>query len=67
MERKVYCLKCGKSLKEGEQAIRRKGWTGFYCSYKCLCLNLGISEAVIVSRELIKEDEEVTGISWNEE
>ncbi len=65
--RKVRCIRCGKLISEGEIAIRHKGYTGFYCSYKCLALETRISEIVTVTNELVEEDKEASGFGWDEE
>ena len=65
--RKVHCIYCGKPIYEGETAIRHKYFTGLYCSYKCLALNLGISEIATVTNELVEEDKEASGFGWDEE
>ena len=59
--RKVHCVRCGKSINEGEEAIRRIHFTGFYCSHKCLALEAGIAEMSTVTNELVEEDKEASG------
>lgn len=34
--RSVHCIRCGKRITEGEEGIRRKYFTGFYCSHSNL-------------------------------
>lgn len=65
--RKVYCVRCGKKISEGEDAIRHKYFTGFYCSFKCLALKMGIAEIRTVTNELVEEDKESSGYGWDEE
>ena len=64
--RKIHCVKCRKAINEGEVAIRHKGWTGFYCSYKCLVLDIRIAESVIVTNELVEEDKKSSHHGWDE-
>lgn len=64
--RKVYCVYCGKPMHEGEPCIRYNNFTGFFCSYRCIALNAGISRNTIVSDELVQEDKEANGIDWDE-
>ena len=65
--RKVHCVRCEKSINEGEEAIRRIHFTGFYCSHKCLALEAGIAEMSTVTNELVEEDKEASGFGWDEE
>ena len=65
--RKVYCIRCGKAISEGEKAVRRKHFTGFYCSFECLVLETGIAEIKTVSEDLVNEDKEASGYGWDEE
>ena len=65
--RNVHCVRCGKIIKEGEEAVRHKHLTGFYCSFKCLALEAGIAEVKIVSEELVEEDKESSGYGWDED
>ena len=65
--RRVHCVRCGKSINEGEEAIRHRHFTGFYCSYKCLALEAGIAEMSTVTNELVEEDKEASGFGWDEE
>lgn len=65
--RKVHCVRCGKTIIEGEDAIRHKHLTGFYCSFKCLALEMGIAEIKTVTSELVEEDKESSDYGWDEE
>ena len=65
--RRVHCVRCGKSIYEGEEAVRRKHFTGFFCGFKCLSLEMGIAEIKTVSEELVEEDKEASGFGWDEE
>ena len=51
----AHCVRCGKQINEGSIAIRRKGWTGFYCCSDCFVLD-NCGEMVTVTNELIEED-----------
>ena len=65
--RKVLCVRCRKSIAEGENAVRHRHFTGFYCSFKCLALETGIAEVKTVTEELVEEDKEASGFGWDEE
>lgn len=65
--RKVHCVKCGKTINEGEDSVRHKHFTGFYCSFRCLALEMGIVEIKTVSDEPVNEDKEASGFGWDEE
>lgn len=65
--RKVHCVRCGKTINEDEDAVRRKHFTGFYCSFRCLAFEMGIAEIKTVSEELVNEDKEASGYGWDEE
>lgn len=65
--RKVHCVRCGKIINEGEDAVRHKHFTGFYCSFRCLALEMGIAEMKTVSEEIVNEDKESSGYGWDEE
>ena len=65
--RRVHCIRCGKIINEGEEAVRRKHFTGFFCGFKCLSLEMGIAEIKTVSEELVEEDKEASGFGWDEE
>ena len=47
--------------------IRHTGFTGFYCSYRCLASATGIGYEDFVSDELVEEDKESSGYGWEEE
>ena len=64
--RKVHCVRCRKSIVEGENAVRHRHFTGFYCSFKCLALEAGIAEVKTVTEELVEEDKEASGFGWDE-
>ena len=64
--RKVHCVRCGKKINEGDEAVRHKYRTGFYCSFKCLALEAGIAEVKTVTEELVEEDKETSGFGWDE-
>lgn len=64
--RKVHCVRCGKQINEGNEAVRHKYFTGFYCSFKCLALEAGIAEVKTVTEELVEEDKEASGFGWDE-
>ena len=64
--RRIHCVKCGKQINEGDEAVRRKYFTGFYCSFKCLALEAGIAEVKTVTEELVGEDREASGFGWDE-
>ena len=65
--RRVHCIRCGKIINEGEEAVRRKHFTGFFCGFRCLALEMGIAEIATVTNELVEEDKEVSGFGWDEE
>lgn len=65
--RKVLCVRCRKPITEGENAVRHRHFTGFYCSFKCLALEAGIAEVKTVTEELVEEDKEASGFGWDEE
>ena len=65
--RKVLCVRCRKPINEGENAVRHRHFTGFYCSFKCLALEAGIAEVKTVTEELVEEDKEASGFGWDEE
>ena len=64
--RKVLCVRCRKPIVEGENAVRHRHFTGFYCSFKCLALEAGIAEIKTVTEELVEEDKEASGFGWDE-
>lgn len=64
--RKVHCIRCGKKINEGDEAVRHKYQTGFYCSFKCLALEVGITEVEVVTEKLVEEDKETSGYGWDE-
>lgn len=66
MTRIVHCARCGKPIAEGQEAVRRKHYTGWFCSFRCLALEMGIAETKTVTDEIVKEDEEETGYGWDE-
>ena len=57
----IPCCRCGKKIYDGEQAVRRRGFTGFYCSYRCLVLDTKIGYEDFVTDELVEEDKESSG------
>ena len=65
--RKVHCIYCGKTIYEGETAIRHKNFTGFYCKPNCILSHLGVAEIATVTNELVEEDKEASGFGWDEE
>ena len=64
--RKVHCVRCNKQINEGDEAVRHRHFTGFYCSFKCLALEAGIAEVKTVTEELVEEDKEASGFGWDE-
>lgn len=64
--RNVHCVRCGKQINEGDEAVRHKHFTGFYCSFKCLALEVGIAEVKTVTEELVNDDKEASGVGWDE-
>ena len=53
---------CGKSIPEGSVAMRKRYYTGFYCSCECLILDTKIGYNVVVTDDLVQEDKECNGI-----
>lgn len=64
--RVVRCGYCDKAIPEGSHAMRKRGYTGFYCSCKCLILDTRIGYEKIVTDEIVQEDKECNGIDWEE-
>ena len=64
--RVVSCGYCGKSIPEGSVAMRKRYYTGFYCSCKCLIRDTRIGYNVVVTDDLVQEDKECNGIDWEE-
>lgn len=64
--RAVRCGYCAKAIPEGSHAIRKRGYTGFYCSCKCLILDTRIGYEEIVTDKLVQEDKECNGVDWEE-
>lgn len=64
--RVVRCGYCGKSIPEGSVAMRKRYYTGFYCSCECLILDTRIGYNVVVNDDLVQEDKECNGIDWEE-
>lgn len=64
--RAVRCGYCAKAIPEGSHAMRKRGYTGFYCSCKCLILDTRIGYEEIVTDKLVQEDKECNGIDWEE-
>ena len=64
--RVVRCGYCEKSIPEGSVAMRKRYYTGFYCSCECLILDTRIGYNVVVNDDLIQEDKECNGIDWEE-
>ena len=64
--RKVHCVRCGKKINEGELAVRHRHLTGFFCSFKCLALEMEIAKVETVTEELVEEDKEASGFGWDE-
>ena len=62
--RVVRCGYCAKAIPEGSHAMRKRGYTGFYCSCKCLILDTRIGYEEIVTDKLVQEDKECNGIDW---
>ena len=64
--RVVRCGYCGKSISEGSVAMRKRYYTGFYCSCECLILDTKIGYNVVVTDDLVQEDKECNGIDGEE-
>lgn len=64
--RAVRCGYCAKAIPEGSHAMRKRGYTGFYCSCECLVLDTRIGYEEIVTDKLVQEDKECNGIDWEE-
>ena len=64
--RVVRCGWCNKAIPEGSYAMRKRGYTGFYCSFTCLVLDARIGNVVTVTDTLVQEDKECNGIDWEE-
>lgn len=64
--RVVRCGYCNKVIPESSHAIRKRGYTGFYCSCACLVLDTSIGNIVTVTDKLVQEDKECNGIDWEE-
>ena len=63
----INCVYCGKSIEEDNKVVRRKGFTGNYCSWKCAALESGFFEVRKLTDELVKEDKECNGVDWEVE
>lgn len=63
MNKKKYmeCIYCGRKIYENEIGIRRKGFAHFYCSYRCLVKDHGLSETTTVCDEVLNED----NLTWD--
>lgn len=61
--RYITCCRCGKRINEGEPAVRRKGFTGFWCSYKCFTLEHE-GYAACATDALVQEDKECNHQDW---
>lgn len=51
--RVVRCGYCGKSISEGSVAMKKRYYTGFYCSCECLILDTKIGYNVVVTDDLV--------------
>ena len=65
--RKVRCIYCKKEISEGDKAVRHKLYAGFYCSFRCVCLGLGIAKVKTVTNELVEDDKQVGLDGWYEQ
>lgn len=63
----VRCAYCGAPIREGEKAIRRRGYTGFWCSVGCFLRDTGFGSIETVTDRLVQEDRETNGVEWDEE
>ena len=52
----VECIRCKKKLPLGSQAAIRKGFVGYYCSWRCAALESGFFKAVPINKNDIEED-----------
>ena len=46
--------------------MRKRYYTGFYCSCECLILDTKIGYNVVVTDDFAQEDKECNGIDWEE-
>nr|DAE89791.1 MAG TPA: protein of unknown function DUF3330 [Bacteriophage sp.] len=53
----VECTRCRKKLPLDSQAVIRRGFVGYYCSWKCAALEAGFFETVSINKKDIEENE----------
>lgn len=52
----VECLHCGKKILLNKEAVARKGFIGYYCSWKCAAIESRFFNVVLVNEEEAQED-----------
>mgnify|MGYP000153426889 FL=1 len=52
----VECARCKKKLPLDSQAIIRRGFIGYYCSWRCAALESSFFEIVSINKNDIEED-----------
>ena len=63
MARYITCARCGKKIYEGTTAIRKRGFTGFYCSFRCYALDNEANVAEVTD-EIVQEDKTCNHKDW---
>ena len=53
----VCCPQCGKRIYDGEMAVMRHGFIGYFCNERCLTLYHYYTRTVIVNDQTLEEDE----------
>ena len=64
--RKTHCIACNCILNEGDTALQKPGYTGFFCGYECYA-KFFEAEHVLVSEDNVKENEYAGSYGWDEE
>lgn len=58
MRRYSTCIWCGSRLYENTIVVRRKGYTGSYCSYMCAAFQSDLFNTIELTDKVVQDDKE---------